>query len=290
MQLNNFNINLGSGDDIVGFLPWIENQFLVFMSRAIYVAFVETTSYIQGTSPGVNSGITVVTNEIGCLSRRSIVNAGQFVFFLSPKGVHMLTPQLDLKLLGNTQPLSEPIADFFDAINYSTANHSAAAYYNNRFYISIPWNNSRFNNRVAVYNTLNQQWESIDSFQSDMFLDEFFICSYGNERRLMVGCRIWAGYLQNNSYNPLFSPGIALLDEIQDFDEWSYVYNAPNYIVTQSPIIGRIKSREYMFDSLSEKRFTRAQVQTSNVANDRIQITASAYDPDSSEMILDYTF
>ena len=301
MQLNSFNINLGSGDDIVGFLPWIESQFLVFMRRAIYIAFIENTVGVTGPSgpPGGNSSITVVTNEVGCLSRRSIVNAGQFVFFLSTKGVHMLTPQLDLKLVGNTQPLSEPIADFFDAINYNTAFHAAAAYYNNRFYISIPWTGSnynaqnptwRYNNRIAVYNTLNQQWESIDSYQSDMFVDEFFMCSYGNERRLMAGCRIWAGWLQVDGFNPILSPGVALFEEIQNLDEWSYTYVAPNYVITPSPINGLMKTREYMFDSLGEKRFTRAQVQTSNIAGNRIQITASAYDPDAQEMILDYTF
>lgn len=289
MQLNNFNINQGSGDDIVGFLPWIESQFLVFMSDAIYLAFIETTNYISGP-PGANSRITAVTNEVGCLARRSIVNAGQFVFFLSPKGVHMLTPQLDLKLIGNTQPLSEPIADFFEALNYTAAYHSAAAYYNNRFYISVPWNDSEFNNRVAVYNTLNEQWESIDSYQSDMFIDEFFACSYGNERRLMAGCRIWAGWLQGDAINPELSAGVALLEETEDFDEWSYIYADPDYVIMPSPINGLMKTREYAFDSLGEKRFTRAQVQTSNIAGDRVQITASAYDPDSQEMILDYTF
>ena len=292
MQLNVFNINLGSGDDIIGFLPWIESQFLVFMSRAIYIAFIENTISVTGPSgpPGGNSSITVVTNEVGCLARRSIVNAGQFVFFLSPKGVHMLTPQLDLKLVGNTQPLSEPIADFFDALNYTTAFHSAAAYYNNRFYISVPWNGSVYNNRVAVYNTLNQQWESIDSYQSDMFVDEFFACSYGNERRLMAGCRIWSGWWDGDAGNIALSPGVALLEEVNDVDQWSYVYQAPNYVIQSSPINGLMKTREYMFDSLGEKRFTRAQVQTSNIAGDRVQITASAYDPDAQEMILDYTF
>lgn len=289
MQLNNFNINLGSGDDIIGFLPWIESQFLVFMRRAIYVAYIETTNYLTGP-PGANSSITVVTNEVGCLARRSIVNAGQFVFFLSPKGVHMLTPQLDLKLVGNTQPLSEPIADFFDALNYTTAFHSAAAYYNNRFYISVPWNGSVYNNRVAVYNTLNQQWESIDSYQSSMFVDEFFACSYGNERRLMAGCRIWSGWWDEDAGNITLSPGVALFEEVNDVDQWSYVYQDPDYVIQSSPINGLIKTREYMFDSLGEKRFTRAQVQTSNIAGDRVQITASAYDPDAQEMILDYTF
>ena len=202
----------------------------------------------------------------------------------------MLTPQLDLKLLGNTRPLSEPIADFFDAINYNTANHSAAAYYNNRFYISIPWNGSRFNNRVAVYNTLNQQWESIDSFQSDMFVDEFFACSYGNERRLMAGCRIWAGWIYNEAVNLTLSPGVALFEEVQDFDQWTYVFDGLNLVISSTPITGIMRSREYMFDSLNEKRFTRAQVQTNNAATNRIQIYTNVHDPDTREMIMDYTF
>jgi hypothetical protein len=296
MQLNNFNINLGSGDDIIGFLPWIESQFLVFMRSAIYIAFVQTTNYISGP-PGVNSSITVVTNEVGCLSRRSIVNAGQFVFFLSPKGVHMLTPQLDLKLIGNTQPLSEPIADFFDQLNYNTAYRATAAYYANRFYIAIPWKGSAynslnpnwlFNNRVAVFNTLNQQWESIDSYQSDMFIDEFFTCAFGNQKRLMAGCRIWAGYLQGDAYNPNLSPGVALLDQVSGFDQWTYVDPAPTIQSTAIP--GIIQTREYTFDSISEKRYTRAQVQTGNVAGDRVQITARTYDPDAQEVVMDYTF
>lgn len=294
MQLNNFNINLGSGDDIIGFLPWIESQFLVFMRNSIYIAFLETTVAIvedgQYGPPGINSKITVVTNEIGCLSRRSIVNAGQFVFFLSPKGVHMLTPQLDLKLLGNTVPLSEPIADFFDKLNFNTAYHATAAYYSNRFYISVPWNGSVYNNRIAVYNTLNQQWESIDSYQTDMHVDEFFACSYGNERRLMAGCRIWAGWTVGDYVEPTLSPGVALFDEVQSFDQWSYIYDDPDYVVQSTPISGTMKTREYTFDSLNEKRFTRAQVQTSNVENDIIQITANTYDPDSQEMIMTYAF
>lgn len=294
MQLNNFNINLGSGDDIIGFLPWIESQFLVFMRNSIYVAFLETTVAIiengQYGPPGINSKITVVTNEIGCLSRRSIVNAGQFIFFLSPKGVHMLTPQLDLKLLGNTVPLSEPIADFFDKLNFETAYHATAAYYSNRFYISVPWNGSFYNNRIAVYNTLNQQWESIDSYQPDMHVDEFFVCSYGNERRLMAGCRIWAGWMQGDAANPELSPGVALFDEVQSFDQWSYVYDDPDYVVQSTSINGTMKTREYTFDSLNEKRFTRAQIQTSNVENDIIRVTANTYDPDSQEMIMLYSF
>jgi hypothetical protein len=299
LTLNNFRVNVGSGDSIVGFLPWIENQILVFMNRAIYVAYIETTvSVSQGGqygAPGINSSITVITSEVGCLSRRTIVNAGQYVFFLSGKGVHMLTPQLDLKLIGNTIPLSEPIADFFDKFNYTVAYKACAAYYANRFYISVPWNNSTENNRVLVYNTLNGQWESIDEYPDTMFIDEFFIQSYGNQRRLFAGCRIWSGpYPESNpNFNPdpRLSSGIALMDEVVGYDNFVLKQRFLFYLeIDPKYISSSLKTREYTFATISEKQFTRAQVQTVNSNGDAVQIFTKLYDPDSSELIMDYTF
>jgi len=294
LTLNNFRVNVGSGDTIVGLLPWIDNQILMFMNRAIYVAYIETTvSVSQGGqygAPGVNSSITVVTNEVGCLSRRSIVNAGQFVFFLSGKGVHMLTPQLDLKLLGQTVPLSEPVDDFFQSLNYTMAYKACAAYYANRFYISVPWNGSTENNRVLVYNTLNQQWESIDVFPTSMPIDEFFIQSYGNQRRLFAGCRIWLGTAGTNLSR--YASGIALMDENVGYDLFTLGPNGTpgTYPVVPEYILSSIKTREYTFGTIAEKQFTRAQVQTVNSNGDAVQIFTKLYDPDSSELIMDYTF
>jgi len=292
LTLNNFNINVGSGDSIIGILPWIENQILIFMKRAIYVAYIEPTIYVTGTPPGANSSITVVTSEVGCLSRRSIVNAGQYVFFLSGKGVHMLTPQLDLKLIGQTLPLSEPIADIFDKLNYQIADKACAGYYANRFYISVPINPSSNpldattqNNKVLVYNTLNQQWESLDSYPEKMPIDEFFIQSYGNQRRLFAGCRIWLGTGGTNLNKD--ASGIVLMDEEVGYDFFnlnSSLDPIPQYITAT------IRTRQYTFDTLSEKRFTRAQVQTNNSAGDQIQIYTNVHDPDTREMIMDYTF
>ena len=140
LTLNSFTINDGSNDTIVGVLPWVSSQFLVFMAKSVYVVFIDPLydPLIPGSVD--QSQTTVVTTEIGCLSRRSIVSAGQFVFFLSANGVQMLTPQLDLKLLGNTVPLSEPIADFFDNVNYTYVSNAVSAFYGNRFYMAVPWN------------------------------------------------------------------------------------------------------------------------------------------------------
>ena len=303
-QLNNFKINLGGNDSIVGILPWIENQFLIFMKRSIWIAYVETTAYGSGgdTSPGANSSVTIVTTQVGCLSRKSIIAAGQFVFFLSGKGVHVLTPQLDLKLLGNTVPLSEPIDNFFDNVNYSAASNSVASYYDNRFFIALPVGNSTRPNNVLVYNTLNQNWESIDTYpvtqNGSLYIDNYAICQYGNQRRQFIltnfqGAGTFGGIFlteeyPNSQYNlygdqfnistgtptlPFFLP--AILNS-----------GAPSLFT----IDARIRSREYTFGNTNQKRFSRGEYQFNNSPGDVVWIVARTHDPDIQETVMEYTF
>ena len=304
--LNNFIINTGGNDSIVGVLPWVQDQFLVFMTKSIYVVYVETDNFATDSPPGAQSSTTVVTTEIGCLARRSIVSAGQFVFFLSANGVHMLTPQLDLKLLGNTLPLSEPIADFFDTVNYDTVQNSVAAYYNNRFYIAMPTGSATRNNKILVYNTLNQAWESIDYYPTGLFQDNLILSAYINQRRLMIITN-FAGEAQYG--------GVFLSEEQVQGDEFNVANATPvlpfdlfpasvepdgTPVKTESTLIpstqnfvhipASIKTREYTFGGTSEKRYSRGEFSFNNVQNDFVQIDATTYDPDATETVLEYSF
>jgi len=302
--LNNFVINTGGNDSIVGVLPWVQDQFLVFMTNSIYVVFVETDNFNINSPPGANSSTTVVTTEIGCLARRSIVSAGQFVFFLSANGVHMLTPQLDLKLLGNTLPLSEPIADFFDAVNYDTVQGSVAAYYNNRFYIAMPTitgtTPSVRNDKILVYNTLNQNWESIDYYPTGLFSDNLILSAYINQRRLMI----ITNFAGSGQYG-----GVFLSEEQVEGDEFNTSNALPvlpfnlfpqSSQITPSTLIAStqnfvhipasVKTREYAFGGTSEKRFSRGEFTFNNVANDFVRIDSTTYDPDATETVLEYSF
>jgi len=303
--LNNFIINTGGNDSIVGVLPWVQDQFLVFMTKSIYVVYVETDNFATDSPPGAQSSTTVVTTEIGCLARRSIVSAGQFVFFLSANGVHMLTPQLDLKLLGNTLPLSEPIADFFDTVNYDTVQNSVATYFNNRFYIAMPTGTATRNDKILVYNTLNQNWESIDYYPAGLFQDNFILSAYIKQRRLMIITN-FAGSTQYG--------GVFLTEEQVEGDEFNTSDVTPllpfnlfpaslqpngEPVKTESTIAttqnfihipASIKTREYAFGGTSEKRFSRGEFTFNNVQNDFVQIDATTYDPDSTETVLRYSF
>lgn len=291
-QLNNFIINQGGNDSIVGVLPWIENQFLVFMQKSIYVAFVETTSYVVGDAPGSNSNITVVTTQVGCLARKSICSAGQFVFFLSGKGVHVITPQLDLKLVGNTLPLSEPIDDFFDDMNYAAANKAVSSYYDNRFFMALPINGATRPNAIIVYNTLNQNWECIDTYPTGLYVDDCATCQYSQKRRQFILTR----FSGTGNYG-----GIFLTEEYEGGDQFTsqngspvLPFYLPAQILSSGPrlehIDARIRSREYTFDNVKEKRFLKGEYQFNNSAGDFININVRTHDPDASETVMSYRF
>ena len=298
--LNNFVINTGGNDSIVGVLPWVQDQFLVFMTNSIYVVYVETDNFAADSPPGAQSSTTVVTTEIGCLARRSIVAAGQFVFFLSANGVHMLTPQLDLKLLGNTLPLSEPIADFFDSVNYNAVQNSVATYYNNRFYIAMPTGTATRNDRILVYNTLNQAWESIDYYPTGLFSDNLILSAYINQRRLMMitnfagenefgGVYLTEEQAEGDQFNTSNATPILpfnLFPQSTQKVESTLDPGMPNF--THIPAF--VKTREYTFGGTSEKRYSRGEFSFNNVQNDFVQIDTTTYDPDATETVLEYSF
>jgi hypothetical protein len=285
-------------------LPWVQDQFLVFMTNSIYIVFVETDNFDINSPPGINSSTTVVTTEIGCLARRSIVAAGQFVFFLSANGVHMLTPQLDLKLLGNTLPLSEPIADFFETVNYDSVKGSVATYFNNRFYIAMPTIvdgiASIRNNRILVYNTLNQAWESIDYYPDGLFTDNFVLSAYINQRRIMIvtnyaGATQFGGVFlteeqpQGDEFNGFDATPVLpfnLFPESDQITESTLIASTQNFVHIQASV----RTREYTFGGTSEKRYSRGEFQFNNVSNDFIQVETNTHDPDVSEIVLDYSF
>jgi len=237
-----FRANQGSNDYLVAIHPWVEGQALVFMRNSIWLANLTDTSNATGDTFTVDSAVsrlTLLTDEIGCVARRSIQTAGQFVFFLSDAGVYRLDTQLDLKLRANTQPLSDSIADQIDEISSDYAYLAVGRWWNNRYYLAVPiGENATANNTLFLWNALNQQWESRDTYAIN--LDELLVATYDSQRRLFVASR--AGTL-------------FLLDELDYGDEVPFA-NAQNlYTEIQAELI----TRRYGWGSLNTKRLTRAK-------------------------------
>jgi hypothetical protein len=237
-----FRANQGSNDYLVAIHPWVEGQALVFMRNSIWLANLTDTSNATGDTFTVDSAVsrlTLLTDEIGCVARRSIQTAGQFVFFLSDAGVYRLDTQLDLKLRANTQPLSDPIADQLDEINTDYAHLAVGRWWNNRYYLAVPvGENATTNNTLFLWNALNQQWESRDTYAIN--LDELLVAAYSSQRRLFAASR--AGTL-------------FLLDELDYGDEVPYSNAQDLYTDIHAELI----TRRYGWESLNAKRLTRAK-------------------------------
>ena len=260
-----FRANHGSNDYLVAVHPWTEGQALVFMRNSIWLANLADASNATGNEFTVDpavSRLTLLTDEIGCVARRSIVTAGQFVFFLSDAGVYRLDTQLDLKLRANTQPLSDPIADQLEEINSDYAYLAVGKWFNNRYHLAVTiGSTATSNNTLFIWNALNQQWESRDTYS--ISLDELLVSTYDFRRRLFTASR---------------SGTLFLLDEMERGDDLPYATEEDAY----TPVPGYLLTRRYGWGSLNAKRLLRAKASLLLPAGGSCELHAVTTDYDNS--------
>jgi hypothetical protein len=162
-----FRFNAGSADFIVGFQSFANDQLIIFNRNSIHTVF--NTVNLSSAS------VKQVTDEVGCLARRSIEQIGSEVLFLSDNGVYGISFVDEYNLRGTALPLSEPINKTIQRINKAHADKAVSAYFDNRYYLAVPLLNEdgsgtetiTENNAILIYNFLNKQWESIDTFGDD---------------------------------------------------------------------------------------------------------------------------
>jgi hypothetical protein len=241
---SSFRVGAGGGDRIVAIHPWVEGQALVFCRKSIWLATLNQFASTDGSDFSVDTpvtNITLLTNEVGCSARETIATVGQYVFFLSDAGIYRLDSRLDLKLRGDSKPLSEPIADKFSAVVQSRVEDSAVAvWHDNRYIIALPTSDDPLdgNQLVMAFNSLNEQWEYRDEFPSSAAVNEMLVSTYDNQRRIFSIPR---------------SGNIYVLDEENDaIDD-----EASGSLAGSNPVIGRIKTRRYDFRDMHSKRFLR---------------------------------
>jgi hypothetical protein len=257
-----FRAGAGSNDFVVAVHAWVENSFLVFCRKSIWLAEVNQFASVDGASTAIDtalSRLTLLTDEVGCAARRSIATAGQFVYFLSDSGVYRLDSRLDLKLRGDTKPLSDPIANQLEDLNGTLVKNSVGLWYSNRYYLAVPLAGADNNNGVFIYNALNDQWETRDIYAFGV--DDFVVATRANERRLFVSNK--AGKLM-------------LLDEIEEGDQSP---DAQANVVT--PVPGRIKTRRYGMGSMSTKRFVRSLADVVLPDTASVTVKAITINPDA---------
>ena len=157
-----FRFNAGTADFNVGLHSFSDDKLLVFNRNSIHL--------VGGAGQGAT--VQLITNEVGCVARQSIIQVGNNVLFLSDNGVYGANFQDLYNLRGNEVPLSSPINPIIQRINRDVWDKSVGVYFDNRYYLAVPLNSvdsngnvvaAQVNNAILIFNFINKQWESIDT-------------------------------------------------------------------------------------------------------------------------------
>jgi len=170
-----FRFNAGESDFIVGFHSFSDDQLVVFNRNSIHTV---KNSLDLGSSVS-----QVITSDIGCLARNSIQQIGNKLMFLSDNGVYALDFVDLYNLRGQDVPLSSSIQGTISRINKDHADKAVSAYFDNRYYIAVPLDNSLTNNALLVYNFLNKQWESVDSINDPNWAYTYLVVGGSGKNR-----------------------------------------------------------------------------------------------------------
>jgi hypothetical protein len=251
----------GSSDFIVGLEPFTENNLIVFARRSIH-----QVSGVSGSLADIQ--VNVVTPDLGCSARRSIVQIANKIFFLSDQGVFGLEFLDRYNLRGLEVPLSESIQPYIDRINQDHVDKSTGVYFDNRYFLAIPIDGSVENNIILVYNTINGGWESIDSVDSTGF----------NVRDMLVA-REGA---ENALYITTSQGGVHKIEGFDGGDQISIQAGVSDPVTVD--VISKLTTREYDLETMDRKYFSRGELHIKSDADStsNASIDFNSSDPDSS--------
>jgi hypothetical protein len=261
---NQFRIASGGADYVVALQPFAEDNLLVLMRNSIHL--------ITGISGDLEDTVVKeITREVGCIARKSVVQVGNQVFFLSDNGVYSVDFGDLYNLRGSSLPISEAIDPLIQRINPDYAKNSVATYNDNRYYISIPLDASTTNNAILVFNFLNQGWESLDTIDQDGWnINNIIRAGSGGPNKLYA----------INSFG-----GIHILNErVDDVDN---IVLTPGGSTASYYIESELTTRQYTQGVMDRKRFNSYELQaessTTNASD--ANLTLETENPDSIKIL-----
>jgi len=263
---NQFRPSAGQSDYLVQLTPFTKDSLVVFNRKSIHLM-----SGISGSLADVSTN--VVTTEIGCSARKSVVQVANQIMFLSDQGIYSVEFLDAYNLRGTGTPISETIQPFIERINQDYVHLSCGVYFDNKYWIALPLNSesgalaSKLNT-IIVYSFLNGGFESIDTVNST----EFAI------RELIVGKE----GSQNALYLTTEEGGVHKVDGFEGGDVVSMT--AGQAIPATIPIVSQVTTRQYDAESLDRKKFSRAEfhIKSGSETVTDGDITFITEDPDST--------
>lgn len=265
---NQFRITGGTSDYLVAMQGFYDDKLIVLNRNSLHM--------ISGTAGSLtDTKVTQLTDEVGCLAKKSVVLKGNAMFFLSDEGVYGVEFLNDYNLRGADEPISKSIQPYIDRINKNLASEAVAVLFNNRYYLAVALdsikgaNDALGNNTILIFNFLNKAWESIDTFGAGDFIIKNLIIGSAAERDSIYAVTSLGGLHEleatESSLDSLVSSGTT----------------------TSFSIKSSLTTRGYALGNLDRKRFTDGQVTMQCVDGGlgEYSISFAAEDPDNNQSI-----
>jgi len=264
---NQFRPSAGQSDYLVQLTPFTKDSLVVFNRKSIHLM-----SGISGSLADVSTN--VVTTEIGCSARKSVVQVANQIMFLSDQGIYSVEFLDAYNLRGTGTPISETIQPFIDRINQDYVHLSCGVYFDNRYWLALPLDivpgsgDATKLNTIIVYSFLNGGFESIDTVNST----EFAI------RELIVGKE----GSQNALYLTTEEGGIHKVDGADGGDVVSM--SAGQAVPETIDVVSQCTTRQYDADTADRKMFSRSElhIKSSDQGLSDGDISFITEDPDST--------
>jgi len=265
---NQFRITGGSADYLVAMHGFYDDKLIILNRNSLHL--------ISGTLGSLtDTRVTQLTDEVGCLAKKSVVMKGNAMFFLSDEGVYAVEFLNDYNLRGADEPISKNIQPYIDRVNKNLAADAVGVLFNNRYYLAVALdsiagaNDALGNNTILIFNFLNKAWESIDTFGANDFVIKNLIIGSAAER--------------NNLYAVTSLGGLHELEAIETSND--SLLSAG--VTTSFSINSSLTTRGYALGNLDRKRFTDGQVTMQCIGGGlgEYNISFAAEDPDNNQPI-----
>ena len=264
---NQFRPSAGQSDYLVQLTPFTKDSLVVFNRKSIHLM-----SGISGSLADVSTN--VVTTEIGCSARKTVVQVANQIFFLSDQGIYAVQFLDEYNLRGTGTPISETIQPFIDRINQDYVHLSCAVYFDNRLWMAVPLDtapgagNATKLNTILIYSLINGGFESIDTVNSTEFaIRELIVAREGS---------------QNALYLTTEEGGIHKVDGADGGDVVSLT--AGQAVPETIAVVSQCTTRQYDADTADRKMFARSElhIKSSDEGLSDGDISFITEDPDST--------
>lgn len=148
-----FRVGQGDSDKIVALVPYKDFRLAVLKDHSIYIVNADPAQ-----SDISNWAIQQVSDKVGCVAEKSAVNVGDDIFFLSRDGVRSVATAFQQEQLATSEPLSYPIHDIIERINWEFADRSVGAFWKGKYILGVPLDSATVPDYCIVFNTNTRQW------------------------------------------------------------------------------------------------------------------------------------